>query len=117
MVLWSTLWGKCVSEKHTLKTSSCPRISVVVFVDPLVQMGANIIVCDPHRVIVTGKTTLGGQTLRSPDIRAGMALMIAALCSTKRPCIIQNAEVVDRGYVNIVQNLQKLGADIERVPD
>jgi UDP-N-acetylglucosamine 1-carboxyvinyltransferase len=80
-------------------------------------MGANIVVCDPHRVVVTGKTKLRGQTMRSPDIRAGMALVIAALCSQKRPCIIQNAEVVDRGYPELEKKLRSLGADIVREPD
>ncbi|MBW2273962.1 MAG: UDP-N-acetylglucosamine 1-carboxyvinyltransferase [Deltaproteobacteria bacterium] len=91
--------------------------SRMYFVDPLIQMGANIIVCDPHRVVVTGKTPLTGQTVRSPDIRAGMALMMAALCARRRPSIVQNAEIVDRGYENIEGKLRALGADIERVDD
>jgi len=91
--------------------------SRLYFVDPLIQMGANILVCDPHRVVVSGKTKLHGQTMRSPDIRAGMALVIAALCSHKRPCIIQNAEVVDRGYPKLEEKLRSLGADIVREPD
>lgn len=91
--------------------------SRLYFVDPLIQMGANIVVCDPHRVIVTGKTPLRGQTVRSPDIRAGIALVVAALCSHKRPCIIQNAEVVDRGYPELEKKLRSLGADIVREPD
>ncbi|MBW2735152.1 MAG: UDP-N-acetylglucosamine 1-carboxyvinyltransferase, partial [Deltaproteobacteria bacterium] len=68
--------------------------SRMYFVDPLIRMGANIIVCDPHRVVITGKSRLRGQTVRSPDIRAGMALIIAALCAEGRPSIVQNAEVV-----------------------
>jgi UDP-N-acetylglucosamine 1-carboxyvinyltransferase len=91
--------------------------SRLYFVDPLIQMGANIVVCDPHRVVVTGKTKLRGQTMRSPDIRAGIALVIAALCSEKRPCVIQNAEVVDRGYPELEKKLRSLGADIVREPD
>lgn len=87
------------------------------FVDPLVQMGANAIICDPHRVIISGPSKLRGQTVRSPDIRAGMAMIIAACCATKRPCIVQNAEIVDRGYERIEEKLRALGADIERVPD
>ncbi len=55
------------------------------FVDPLIQMGANAVICDPHRVIITGPSKLRGQTVRSPDIRAGMAMIIAALCATGRP--------------------------------
>ena len=88
--------------------------SRMYFVDPLVQMGANIIVCDPHRVLVTGRTRLHGQTVRSPDIRAGMALLIAALCAEGRPSVVQNAEILDRGYGNLEQNLTALGADIVR---
>jgi UDP-N-acetylglucosamine 1-carboxyvinyltransferase len=91
--------------------------SRLYFVDPINQMGANIVVCDPHRVIVTGPSALAGQTMRSPDIRAGMALVIAALCATGRPSIIQNAEIVDRGYQDVVGKLRGLGADIERVGD
>ena len=88
--------------------------SRMYFVDPLIQMGANIIVCDPHRVIVSGPTTLRGQTLRSPDIRAGMAMMIAALCARGRPSIVQNAEILDRGYERLDEKLAALGADIVR---
>lgn len=88
--------------------------SRMYFVDPLIQMGANIVVCDPHRVIVSGKTALRGQTMRSPDIRAGMALIIAALCAGGRPSVVQNAEVIDRGYEDLEAKLQALGAQIER---
>jgi UDP-N-acetylglucosamine 1-carboxyvinyltransferase len=92
--------------------------SRMYFVDPLIQMGANIIVCDPHRVIVTGPTRLRGQTVRSPDIRAGMALLIAALCANGgRPSVVQNADIIDRGYERIEEKLQALGADIERQPN
>jgi len=91
--------------------------SRMYFVDPLIQMGANIIVCDPHRVLVTGRTALVGQTVRSPDIRAGMALMIAALCASRRPSVVQNAEILDRGYERLEYKLQALGADIEREAD
>jgi UDP-N-acetylglucosamine 1-carboxyvinyltransferase len=88
--------------------------SRMYFVDPLIQMGANVIVCDPHRVVVAGPTTLRGQTVRSPDIRAGMALLIAALCATGRPSVVQNAEILDRGYERLDQKLAALGADIVR---
>lgn len=91
--------------------------SRLYFVDPLVQMGANIIVCDPHRVVVTGPSRLRGQTVRSPDIRAGMALIMAALCAHDRESVVQHAEIVDRGYERIEQKLRALGADIERVAD
>ncbi len=87
------------------------------FVDPLIQMGANVIICDPHRVIISGRSALRGQTVRSPDIRAGMAMIIAALCATQRPCIVQNAEIIDRGYERVEEKLRALGADIEREAD
>ena len=90
--------------------------SRLYFVDPLVQMGANIVVCDPHRLIVTGKTRLRGQTVRSPDIRAGMTLLIGALCSDGQPCVIHNAEVIDRGYEAVDEKLRALGADVVREP-
>jgi len=91
--------------------------SRLYFVDPLVQMGANAIVCDPHRVVVTGPTRLRGQTVRSPDIRAGMAMLIAALCAEGRPSVVQNAEIIDRGYEHIEQKLQALGARVIREDD
>jgi UDP-N-acetylglucosamine 1-carboxyvinyltransferase len=91
--------------------------SRMYFVDPLIQMGANIIVCDPHRVIVTGPTRLRGQTVRSPDIRAGMALLMAALCAEGQPSIVQNAGIIDRGYEHVEEKLQSLGADITREDD
>ena len=87
------------------------------FVDPLIQMGANAIICDPHRVIISGPSALHGQTVRSPDIRAGMAMIIAALCATRRPCVVQNAEIVDRGYERVEEKLRALGADIVRESD
>ncbi|MCA9669636.1 MAG: UDP-N-acetylglucosamine 1-carboxyvinyltransferase [Myxococcales bacterium] len=88
--------------------------SRMYFVDPLIQMGANIIVCDPHRVVVSGKTKLRGGTVRSPDIRAGMALIVAALCADGEPSIVHNAHIVDRGYEAVETKLQALGADIVR---
>lgn len=87
------------------------------FVDPLVQMGANAIICDPHRVIISGPSQLRGQTVRSPDIRAGMAMIIAACCATRRPCIVQNAEIIDRGYDRVDEKLRALGADVVREAD
>jgi len=87
------------------------------FVDPLIQMGANAVICDPHRVIITGPAKLRGQTVRSPDIRAGMAMIIAACCATRRPCIVQNAEIVDRGYERVEEKLRALGVDIVREDD
>lgn len=83
------------------------------FTDSLVAMGARIILCDPHRVVVTGKAPLVGSTLESPDVRAGMALVIAALCARGKSTIM-NVRHIDRGYENIEHKLRALGARIER---
>jgi UDP-N-acetylglucosamine 1-carboxyvinyltransferase len=87
--------------------------SRMYFVDKLIQMGASAIVCDPHRVVISGKTLLRSQTMSSPDIRAGMALIIAALCA-KGTSTIQNASVIDRGYECMEKKLQSIGANITR---
>ena len=84
------------------------------FVDKLVSMGARIIVCDPHRVVVTGPSRLYGQRLTSPDIRAGMAMLIAALCA-RGQSVIGNVAEIDRGYERIDERLRAVGAQIERV--
>src|SRR5579884_1188588 len=84
------------------------------FVDKLVSMGARIIVCDPHRVVVTGPARLYGQRLTSPDIRAGMAMLIAALCANGRS-VIGNVGEIDRGYERIDERLRAVGAQIERI--
>ena len=77
-------------------------------------MGANAVVCDPHRVVISGKSRLRGTTLSSPDIRAGMALVIAALCAEGRT-VIRSVEQIDRGYEEIDTRLIALGARIKRV--
>ena len=90
--------------------------SRLFFVDKLIDMGAKIILCDPHRATVVGinrKYTLKGTTMSSPDIRAGIALLIAAL-SAKGKSVIYNINQIDRGYENIVERLQKIGAKIKR---
>lgn len=87
--------------------------SRMYFTDKLVGMGAQIVLCDPHRCIVQGPTELNGEHLESPDIRAGMALLIAAL-SAKGESIIRNVSQIDRGYQNVDQKLRVLGAKIER---
>ena len=87
--------------------------SRLYFVDHLRQMGAKIVQCDPHRVVVTGPSQLYGGTFSSPDIRAGIALVIAALAA-KGESVILNAETVDRGYVAVEKELSALGADILR---
>jgi UDP-N-acetylglucosamine 1-carboxyvinyltransferase len=91
--------------------------SRLFFVDKLIDMGAQIILCDPHRAVVIGlerEQKLRGITMSSPDIRAGQALLIAAL-SAEGKSIIQNIEQIDRGYQYIDERLRKLGADIKRV--
>ena len=91
--------------------------SRLFFVDKLIDMGAKIILCDPHRATVIGhdfKSQLKSATLTSPDIRAGISLLIAAL-SAKGSSVIHNIEQIDRGYENIVSRLQKIGAKIDRV--
>ena len=91
--------------------------SRLFFVDKLIDMGAKIILSDPHRASVIGldfKSELKSTIMSSPDIRAGIALLIAAL-SANGTSVIQNVEQIDRGYENIVSRLKKLGASIERV--
>jgi UDP-N-acetylglucosamine 1-carboxyvinyltransferase len=83
------------------------------FVDRLIAMGARVVLCDPHRAIVTGPAELQGETLSSPDIRAGMALLAAALGARGRS-VIMNAHQVDRGYERIDERLRRLGAEIAR---
>ena len=87
--------------------------SRLYFVDRLIAMGARIILCDPHRAVVVGPSSLHGETLNSPDIRAGMALLSAALCA-KGQSVIYNIDQIDRGYERIETKLQALGARIER---
>jgi UDP-N-acetylglucosamine 1-carboxyvinyltransferase len=84
------------------------------FVDKLVSMGARIILCDPHRAVVTGPAKLYGQRMASPDIRAGMAMLIAGLCA-EGISTIGNVAEIDRGYERIDERLRALGARIERV--
>ncbi len=86
----------------------------MIFTDKLVSMGANITMCDPHRAIVYGPRRLRAQRLTSPDIRAGMAMLIAALCADGRS-EIGNIREIDRGYERIDERLRDLGAQIERV--
>ena len=84
------------------------------FVDKLVSMGARVIVCDPHRAVVSGPSRLHGERMESPDIRAGMAMLIAALCA-EGTSEIGNIPQIDRGYERIDERLRALGARIERV--
>ena len=91
--------------------------SRLFFTDKLIEMGAQVILCDPHRANVIGlnrSTPLRGITMTSPDIRAGVSLLIAAL-SAEGTSIIKNIEQIDRGYENIELRLNNLGADIRRI--
>ncbi|MFO3797174.1 MAG: UDP-N-acetylglucosamine 1-carboxyvinyltransferase, partial [Anaerolineales bacterium] len=88
--------------------------SRLYFVDKLIFMGARIILCDPHRCVVQGPSRLQGDILVSPDIRAGMALVGAALCAQGQS-IIRNVEQIDRGYERVEEKLRSLGARIERI--
>lgn len=86
----------------------------LIYTDILNNMGGHIIMCDPHRVVVNGPTKLYGQKIVSPDIRAGVALVLAALIA-EGESVIDNIEHIDRGYENIEGRLKALGADIKRV--
>ena len=86
--------------------------SRLFWVDRLISMGARLVLCDPHRVVVVGPAQLYGMEMASPDIRAGMALVIAALCA-EGESVIHNARQVERGYQRLPERLRSLGADIE----
>ncbi len=90
--------------------------SRMFFVDKLVGMGARIVLCDPHRAIVAGPSALTASTVESPDIRAGMAMVLAALCA-RGTSTINNVGQIERGYERIDERLRALGARIERVED
>lgn len=87
--------------------------SRMFFVDKLIGMGARIVLCDPHRAVVTGPSPLAGSELTSPDVRAGMAMVIAALCA-EGSSTIKNVYQIERGYEDLVGRLAGLGARIER---
>jgi len=87
--------------------------SRMFFTDKLVGMGAQVVLCDPHRVIIQGPTALYGEKMESPDIRAGMALLLAAL-SAQGKSVIRNIGQIDRGYEQVDVKLKSLGACIER---
>jgi len=89
--------------------------SRMFFVDKLIAMGARVVLCDPHRAVVTGPAKLHGSELTSPDVRAGMAMLIAALCAEGRS-VIRNIYQIERGYENLSQRLSALGARIVREP-
>jgi UDP-N-acetylglucosamine 1-carboxyvinyltransferase len=88
--------------------------SRLFFVDKLIGMGARIVLCDPHRAVISGPARLRGNTVESPDIRAGMAILLAALAA-EGESTINNIGQIDRGYEKIDQRLKALGADLTRV--
>ncbi len=90
--------------------------SRMFWVDKLIGMGARIVLCDPHRAVVSGPARLQGDSLTSPDVRAGMALVIAALCA-EGVSTIKNVYQIERGYERIAERLQVLGARIERLDE
>ncbi|HAA77131.1 TPA: UDP-N-acetylglucosamine 1-carboxyvinyltransferase [Candidatus Latescibacteria bacterium] len=90
--------------------------SRMFWLDRLIEMGAKIILCDPHRAVVVGPSKLYGENLTSPDVRAGMALLLASLCAEGQS-VINNIEQIDRGYERIDERLNLLGARIKRVSD
>jgi UDP-N-acetylglucosamine 1-carboxyvinyltransferase len=87
--------------------------SRMFFVDKLINMGARIVLCDPHRAVVAGPCRLKGSEMVSPDVRAGMAMVIAALCADGRS-VIDNVYQIERGYEDITSRLGMLGAKIKR---
>jgi UDP-N-acetylglucosamine 1-carboxyvinyltransferase len=89
--------------------------SRMFFVDKLIAMGARIVLCDPHRAIIAGPSKMRGARVESPDIRAGMAMLLAALCA-EGSSTINNAQQIERGYERIDERLNALGASIQRIP-
>jgi UDP-N-acetylglucosamine 1-carboxyvinyltransferase len=87
--------------------------SRMFFVDKLISMGARIVLCDPHRAVVTGPSPLTGAELVSPDVRAGMAMLIAAFSASGKSTI-ENVYQIERGYENLSRRLQSLGAKIKK---
>ena len=90
--------------------------SRMFWVDKLIGMGAKIVLCNPHRAVVSGPARLRGDSLTSPDVRAGMAMVIAALCA-EGTSDIHNVYQIERGYEDICERLQGIGARIERTED
>ncbi|MGB3619017.1 MAG: UDP-N-acetylglucosamine 1-carboxyvinyltransferase, partial [Catalinimonas sp.] len=115
--LLSIVLVTAIQARGTLLVHQKMFESRLFFVDKLIEMGAQIILCDPHRATVIGldrKVNLRGIRMTSPDIRAGVSLLIAAL-SAEGTSIIDNVEQIDRGYQNIDGRLQALGAKIKRI--
>ena len=88
--------------------------SRMYFVDWLIRMNADIILCDPHRAVINGPSKLNGARVSSPDVRAGMALIIAAACS-KGISVIENIYQIERGYENLEEKLKAININITRI--
>lgn len=105
-LLMTQVQGQCIVQESIFEGR-------LFFTDRLCSMGANIIMCDPYRVVINGPTELRGKKLTSPDIRAGITLVLAGMVA-KGETTIENIYQIDRGYEKIEERLQKIGADIER---
>jgi UDP-N-acetylglucosamine 1-carboxyvinyltransferase len=120
---WPAFPSDCTSVALTVATQARGTVLLfekmfenrLFFTDKLVSMGARIILCDPHRAVVTGPSRLQGQRMESPDIRAGMAMLIASLCADGESTI-GAIHQIDKGYERIDERLRALGARIERIP-
>jgi UDP-N-acetylglucosamine 1-carboxyvinyltransferase len=120
---WPAFPSDCTSIALTVATQARGTVLLfekmfenrLFFTDKLVSMGARIILCDPHRAVVTGPTKLRGQRMESPDIRAGMSMLVASLCA-EGESTIGAVYQIDKGYERIDERLRALGARIERVP-
>jgi len=120
---WPAFPSDCTSIALTVATQARGTVLLfekmfenrLFFTDKLVSMGARIILCDPHRAVVTGPTKLRGQRMESPDIRAGMSMLLASLCA-EGESTIGAVYQIDKGYERIDERLRALGARIERVP-
>src|SRR4029077_15559264 len=119
---WPAFPSDLTSVALTIATQSAGTILMfekmfenrLFFTDKLVSMGARIILCDPHRAVITGPSKLRGQRMESPDIRAGMAMLLASLCA-EGPSTIGAIHQIDKGYERIDERLRALGAQIERI--
>ena len=120
---WPAFPSDCTSIALTVATQARGTVLLfekmfenrLFFTDKLVSMGARIILCDPHRAVVTGPTRLRGQRMESPDIRAGMSMLLASLCA-EGESMIGAVYQIDKGYERIDERLRSLGARIERIP-
>jgi UDP-N-acetylglucosamine 1-carboxyvinyltransferase len=120
--LWPAFPSDLVSLVTVLATQASGRTLVhdwmyelrLFALEQLSAMRADLFLCDPHRIIITGPTKLRGRTLDSRDIRSGMALIAAALAAEGESTVLE-IETVERGYASLVERLRALGADVERV--